>query len=116
MNKCPKCGNELMSNVEGSTLIVSCKKCGFSIVTSRIDPLYEDNCEYQIYLLEGNAISKDNYFIIQSLTNLNMMQIKKIFENLPYMIFKGSAFEVQEIRKKLDKCKVKYKIVPNFKY
>ena len=116
MNKCPKCGNNLISVLEGTTLKFYCTNCGFSMATTYTNPIYEDYTDYEVYLLEGNSINKSNYFLIQSLTNMNMSQIKSLFENTPYLIFKGSAVEVKKLKEKLDSCKIKYKIIPNFIY
>ena len=116
MNKCPNCGNELISKVVGSTLLVHCSKCDFSIATTHLDPIFEDERIYEIYLSDGNRITRENYFLIQSLTNMNMPEVKKLFENTPYLLFKGGATEVKELKEKLDERNVKYYIKPDFHY
>ena len=50
------------------------------------------------------------------LTNMNMPEVKKLFENTPYLLFKGSATEVKELKEKLDERNVKYYIKPDFHY
>lgn len=116
MNKCPNCGNELISDIIGSTLLVRCSKCDFNIATTHLDSIFEDENIYEIYLSDGNKITKENYFLVQSLTNMNMPQILKLFENTPYLLFKGHASEVKELKDQLDEKNIKYYIKPDFPY
>lgn len=116
MSKCPNCGNKLISEIKGSSLIIRCTKCYYSVATTHIDPIYEDDNEYEVFLEKGNEITKENYFLIQSLTNMSMLEIKHLFEATPYLLFKGLAPEVKELKEKLDKCGISYSIVPEFKY
>lgn len=116
MSKCPNCGNKLISEINGSALIIRCTKCDYSVATTHIDPIYEDDSEYEIFLEEGNEITKENYFLIQSLTNMSMLEIKHLFEATPYLLSKGLAPEVKELKEKLDECGISYSIVPEFKY
>ena len=78
MSKCPNCGNKLISEIKGSSLIIRCTKCYYSVATTNIDPIYEDDSEYEIFLEEGNEITKENYFLIQSLTNMCKCQLKNV--------------------------------------
>ncbi len=113
---CEKCGSEMIPIKKDSTVGMVCPNCGHGFVTSYIDPIYEDFQEYKIYLTEGNTVTKDNYFLIQSLTNMSMLEIKHLFETTPYLLFKGLAPEVKELKEKLDECSINYSIVPEFKY
>jgi len=116
MTRCPKCGSGLISAVEGSALVVRCTKCEYSVATTHIDSIYEDDNEYEVFLEEGNEITKENYFLIQSLTNMSMLEIKHLFETTPYLLFKGLAPEVKELKERLDECSINYSIVPEFMY
>ena len=113
---CEKCGHEMIPIKRDSTVGMFCPNCGHGFVTSFIDPIYEDYQEYEIYLTEGNTVTKDNYFLIQSLTSMSMLEIKQMFETTPYLLFKGLAPEVKELKEKLDACVINYRIVPEFKY
>jgi len=113
---CEKCGNEMIPIKKDSTVGMVCPNCGYGVVTSFIDPIYEDYQEYEIYLTEGNTVTKDNYFLIQSLTNMSMLEMKHLFETTPFLLFKGLAPEVKELKGKLDECSINYSIVPEFKY
>ena len=116
MTKCPNCGNELVSVVKGSALIVHCTNRDYSIATSYIDPIYEDLQEYEVLLIEGNTVTKENYFLLQSLTGMNITELKYSLDTVPYSLFKGSAADVRELKEKLDECNVKYEIIPEFNY
>ena len=47
---------------------------------------------------------------------MSMLEIKHLFEATPYLLFKGLAPEVKELKEKLDECGISYSIVPEFKY
>ena len=116
MDVCPNCGKELISEVIGSSVLVRCPCCDFSVATSYMDPIFEDSKQYELFLDAGNKVTGANYSYIQFLTNKNIREIKSIFENAPYLLFKGRATEVKEIRDKLDENGIKYYIVPEFNY
>lgn len=116
MNKCPECGSELISEIKNSTLIVRCSKCNFSVVTTHIDPIYNDRQEYEVVLTKGNTITRENFFLIQAITGMNMKEIRCLFETAPYSLFKGYAPDVKELKEKMDDCNMKYEIIPKFKY
>lgn len=114
--KCDKCGNIMIPiQKEGVTGMV-CPNCGFGFVTSYIDPMYEDQNVYEVYLSTGNTITNKNYFLIQSITGKNIQEIKQLFESSPFLLYKGHAVEVRELKNKLDESGVKYVIVPDFNY
>ena len=114
--KCDKCGNIMIPiQKEGATGMV-CPNCGFGFVTSYFDPVYEDRNVYEVYLSTGNTITNKNYFLIQSINGKNIQEIKQLFESSPYLLYKGHAAEVRELKNKLDESGVKYVIVPDFNY
>jgi len=114
--KCEKCGSKMIPIQKEGTTGMVCPNCGFGFVTSYIDPMYEDQNEYEIYLSKGNKITNKNYFLIQSITGKNIQEIKQLFESSPYLLYKGHAAEVRELMNKLDESGVKYVIAPDFIY
>ena len=51
---CPECGGMLASETRGPSRITTCAESGWSIATSHIDPIFEDENEYVIRLAAGN--------------------------------------------------------------
>ena len=113
---CEKCGSVMVPVSDENNLGMICPNCGYGYVTSYIEPIYEDQQEYEIVLTDGNTITKENFSLIQSLTGKNMIEIKLLFDNATYSLFKGSAPEVKKLKEKLDNLKMKFEIIPEFKY
>ena len=117
MTKCPNCGHELINLSEDYAIGMRCPNCEFAFVTSYIDPIYEDQAIYEVYLIEGNSLTKENYFDLNFLTGLNMTELRELLlHKCPYKVFSGCAYEVKELRDRLDKCNIKYMIKPDFNY
>lgn len=115
-NKCPKCGHDLVSRIKGSTLVVRCSNCDYSIVTSVTDPINEDTIYYSIQLEADNLIDLNSIKCISNVTGLNYLKAKDCLRKAPVTIYKGLASDVLTKKKMLDESKIKYTISPDFPY
>ena len=50
MIKCPNCNHPLTKFIEGSAMVVRCSHCDYEVVTTFVDPIYEDDTIYSIVL------------------------------------------------------------------
>lgn len=116
MSKCPKCGKELKRIKQNSGVAYCCINCDYSVATTDLDPIFEDQQEYTITLLPNNSINKDILKVISSITNLNYIDCKKMVEKAPSIIFKGDATDAKDVKAKLDNNNIKYSIEPLFIY
>ena len=117
MIKCPNCNHELIEFVEGSAMGMRCPNCQYEVATSYFDPIDEDETIYEVFLAEGSSLTKENYFVLNSLTGLNMTELRELLlHKCPYKVFSGYAYEVKELRARLDKCNIKYMVEPDFSY
>ena len=116
MNKCPICGKELRTRIEGSTQITESSSCDYSVATSYIDPIYEDNQDYKIVVNACDPLNKKQYIILSRIIGTNALEVKKLLDNLPAELYAGKAPEVKGVANSLNEIGISYHIVPEFKY
>lgn len=115
MSICPNCGAQLVRKQEESSVVISCVKCDYSVVTTSISLIYEDDNVYSIILEEGNIVNKDTISLLMNITGLNMLEVSKIIkDSCPYELMKGKAVDIKEIAAKLKEKGIVYKITPEF--
>lgn len=113
--KCPKCGSQLDEKQDGSSSVVRCVNCGYSVATTSISQIYEDETEYSIILQKNNRINKDTIMLLMNVAGLNISMAADIMKNkCPYELFNGKAVEIKEISEKLKDKGIIYEIVPKF--
>lgn len=115
-DKCPVCNHELIPMKEGSSIGVRCSNCEYSVVTSYIDPIYEDENTYTLMLEADNVCDKTCMKIISRITGENFIQAKKLISSAPVVIAEGKAMDILTIKKELDENSIKYSISPIFPY
>ncbi len=115
-DKCPVCNHDLIPFTEGSTTGVRCSYCDYSIVTTYIEPIYEDDNTYTVVLEAGNSVDMSTIKVISKITGKNYIFSKQYLENAPAIIAKGIAAEIIEMKSQLDSSNVKYSISPEFPY
>ena len=96
-------------------MVVRCSRCDYEVVTTFVDPIYEDDTIYSIVLEKNNAINKDTVGYLMTITGLNIPNVSDLIKNrCPYVLFKGNAVDVKEMSIRLEKKGIKYKIIPKF--
>ncbi len=115
MGDCWECGGELVSEIKGSSLVVTCSKCGMSIARSWSEPIREDPTDYKIILTDSDC-SPAKLKAIAKITGFNYLTIRKISQNTPQELCQGWATVIRDKKKYLDDADVKYIIEPKWKY
>ena len=115
--KCPVCGSELNLFLKGSTVGVICPCCDYSVVTTRTEPIYEDETIYTILLEAGNTCDRPRLKLISKLAGVNYLRAKEMIASAPVVLVEGElAYIILEMKKELDACGIKYSISPEFCY
>jgi len=70
---CPECGSSLKSEVIGSTLVISCAKCGWSVARTYIEPIREDETTYILCLESGNSADKPTLSCLSRVMGCNYL-------------------------------------------
>ena len=113
---CPKCNAELTSEIKGSTLLLTCGKCGWSVATSYIEPIFLDETTYRLVLDTGNSVSKPALAAVSAATGGNYLSAKKLVESAPVTLAKALAPEAMRLARILAEGDVAYSIEPDFPY
>ena len=123
---CSRCGQEIISIIEGHSLILTCSEHGGRIATTYFSDMELDSTNYEIFLKPNNIVNKDNIKIISKISNLNFLESKKLLESKTAVsIYKVKDEAVREISKpeeiikvarKLKELSLDFYITPEFKY
>ncbi|MBR2801315.1 MAG: hypothetical protein IKE21_01820 [Erysipelotrichaceae bacterium] len=116
VDKCPICNQDLIPFTEGSSTGVRCSHCDYSIVTTYIEPMYEDENIYTVTIEAGNRADKRTLKTVSRITGKNYVQVIQCLNSSPTVIAEGRAADIAEIKSEFDSCGIKYSISPDFPY
>lgn len=113
---CPECGSDTISRIEGSSLVIECPKCGWSVATSHIDPIFEDETVYTVTVANGNVPDKAALKAVSSVIGENYIAAKRALESPGTVLLRGRAPEVRECVDRLTDSNVAFEVSPRFPY
>lgn len=113
---CPECRTPLEAFAEGSSMGQRCPKCGWSIVTTHLRPIQEDEQEYTVVLIPGGVATKETLGVVSRVAMCNYVEAKKLIKDAPAAIFAGSATEVLARTNDLEEAGVPIEVHPSFPY
>lgn len=113
---CPECKSPTVSSIEGSSLVIECPECGWSIATTYTDPIYEDKAIYTVTMGEGNAPTRELLKVVSSIAGANYIAAKRIIETPGSILSQGSAVDVRDAIKKLSDTGASFDVDPAFPY
>lgn len=114
--KCEKCGGEMKKLQEGSTQGFFCGSCGWSVVTTYIDPIRQDHTEYAVFADVSNTLKANQLKVLNKITGQNLLQIKKSLQQEKQLVYRGSATEVYAVLCALKSCEIVCEVKPAFPY
>ncbi|MBI9052030.1 MAG: hypothetical protein JEZ00_21630 [Anaerolineaceae bacterium] len=114
--KCEKCNAEMITFIEESTQGVRCPNCGWSIITTYIEEIRADSTIYSIYISHVTNIKTSQIRIVAKKANVNFMKAKDMLLSDDVKLCEEKAPKIKKIIEYLDKEKIPYKVIPDFKY
>lgn len=113
---CEKCKANMNWFSEGSVQGWMCSNCGWNLMTTNIDEIYEDTVEYSIYIKNINEINNEKIKSIARITGVNFIIAKKMLMESHVCILKDKASKVKNVIQELEKSEIQFEIIPKFKY
>lgn len=111
---CPECNASTISKIEGSSLVIECSKCGWSIATSRIDPIYEDETIYLVHVGLNKTPSKEALKAVARITGGNFVSAKRLLETPGSKLIEGKAPVIKKCLEDLTAAGVSFDVNPEF--
>lgn len=113
---CEKCMREMYWTIEGATQGWRCPDCGWSIITTYIDPIYSDVTEYSLYVRNVLKIDREKIKLVAKTAGVNFIIAKQMLEENNVCILKAKAPEIKAAVVKLRELGVDFNISPTFRY
>lgn len=107
---------EMYWTIEGATQGWRCPDCGWSIITTYIDPIYSDVTEYSLYVRNVLKIDREKIKLVAKTAGVNFIIAKQMLEENNVCILKAKAPEIKAAVVKLRELGVDFNISPTFKY
>ncbi|WP_259758238.1 hypothetical protein [Pseudomonas sp. GCEP-101] len=113
--KCESCGSILEPLRSGSSQGLICKKCGWSIVTTNISPIYLDERIYKI-TCRGDYRDKSHVMAVAKITSSNLLSSREMLKKGDFLIFSGQAPDIIRVIDILKRASIEYSIDPYFEW
>ena len=106
---------ELVQQVRGGSLVVSCERCGIEAVTTHYPPEWRDKATYTIRVLSSDNEMRSLIKFLTTQERISIAQAKDLVEQRD-LIFErtGSSSEILELAKKLAEHRIGYRCSPRF--
>lgn len=116
MITCPECGAAATENISGSSAVISCTKCDWSIARSWTEPINEDETEYELSLTEGNECTKEKLSAVSKVAGCGFVAARELIGNPCKPILKCLAVEMKKGIEILDSAGIGFSVNPDFPY
>ncbi len=113
---CEKCNKNMIQIDENSVQGWRCPHCGWNILTTRIDKIYEDMTEYSIYIKSSTEIDMKKIKLIAKTAGVNYGVAKQMLVKGDICILKAKAKEIKETINRLEELNIPFEVSPEFKY
>jgi hypothetical protein len=115
--KCPECGSSILdSEWLPPSFSIICRACGWSVVTSRFPPIFEDQQIYKVFLVPEHSDPLQVIIAIKTYQGVTSAEAKILANQNQAFLFQGQATDIFGKVKKLFAKDVKVRIEPEFKY
>ncbi len=113
---CPKCNAFTVSKIVGSSLVIECSECDWSIATSYIDPMYEDDTIYSIRIGLNKAPDKEALKAVSHITGGNFISAKNLLETPGSKLIEEKAPVIRSCLEELTAAGVIFDVSPEFPF
>ncbi|MCD2511653.1 hypothetical protein [Comamonas endophytica] len=114
--RCPQCGSPAEKIHEGLTIGEKCTRCNWSVVTTYIPSIEQDDTLYSINLKNANHHDKDQIKAISKIAGINFLQARNLLQKEKIIVFKGKATEIKLIKSILENANISINIHPKFNW
>lgn len=113
---CEKCKANMTKVIKDSIQGWACSNCGWSMLTTYIDKIYEDDTEYSIFIINVKNIDEDKIKLIAKICGVNFVVARQMLLKDNVCILKAKAPEVRAVIGQLEKYNIQFDICPRFNY
>lgn len=93
-----------------------CSNCGWNLMTTNIDEIYEDITEYSIYIKNVNEVNNEKIKSIARIAGVNFIVAREMLMKSQVCILKDKAPKIKDVIEELEKLAIQFEVIPKFKY
>lgn len=94
----------------------SCPNCGWGIVTTYFDEIYQDIKVYSIFIKSITDIDKNKIKLISKMAGVNYIEAKQMLNKGNVCILKAKAVNIKIAIEKLKIENIPFEVTPKFNY
>lgn len=113
---CEKCKNQMVHQCENSVQGWSCPICGWSILTTYIDEIYQDTTEYSVFIKNETCIDIEKIRLVSKIAGVNFIAAKQMLAKGDVCILKATAVEIKKVINELQIAQIPFEVTPSFRY
>lgn len=113
---CEKCKTNMIPVRGNSVQGWSCPVCGWGILTTYIDKIYQDMTEYSICTKSIANIDKDKIKVVSQIAGVNYIVAKQMLEKEGICILKAKAIEIKKAICELENGNIPFEVISEFNY
>lgn len=113
---CEKCKTDMNWFSEDSVQGWVCSNCGWNLITTNIDEIYEDITEYSVYIKNMNGVNNEKIKSIARIAGVNFIIARKMLMESHACISKGKAPKIKDVIRELEKLNIQFEVIPKFRY
>ena len=94
----------------------SCPICGWGILTTYIDEIYQDTTEYSLFIKKDTSIDIEKIRLVAKIAGVNYIGAKQMLVKGDVCILKAKAVEIKKVINELQVAQILFEITPPFRY
>lgn len=114
--KCQKCNANMYETCNDSIQGWVCPGCGWNVVTTKIDKIYEDTTEYRVYMKHAGDINHEKIKLVSKIAGVNFVSARQMLMESNVCLLKDKAPKVQKVIQKLRELEISFEVIPQFMY
>ena len=114
---CPECkSSDVDSEWLPPSFSITCRNCGWSVVTTRFPPIFEDQHIYKVFMIPGRSSRLQVITSIKVYKGITSSEARILANQNEVFLIQGKAIEIFAKVKGLRAKGIKVRIEPEFNY
>ena len=111
---CEVCKKDMVPVRRNSVQGWSCPNCGWGVLTTYIDEIYQDMTEYCVYVRNVDNVDKNKIKVVSQIAGVNYHTARQMLVDGDVCVLKAKAPEIKNAIDKLQEAEIPFEVTPEF--